>query len=91
VIDLSGKYDKKIVKQGPQKHWISHKTHTRTTTSKEIKLTPTKHTHNPNPLTKSITKLGKRSGTHQRKRQWHTIAQNDNTKAQSDNQNHNKK
>jgi len=51
---------------------------------KETKLTSTKHAHNPNPLTKTITKLGKRSGTHQRKREWHTIAQNDNTKAQSD-------
>jgi len=65
VIDLSGIYEKKNVKKGPLTHSISHKKHIATTTLKEIKST--KHAHNPNPLTRTITKLGKRSGTHQGK------------------------
>jgi len=61
--------------------------HKRTTTLKETKPTPTKNAHNPNPLTKMFTKIGKRSGTLQRKRQWHTIADNGNTNAQSNKHN----
>jgi len=70
---ISGRYKKKNCKQGPQTHLIWHKiferTHTGstnikgTTTFKQTTPTPTKHAHNPNPLTKMFTKIGKRSGT----------------------------